>query len=152
MKVNCWNYIDTRSKSGKIAHQINIKQHFKHLANAKNVVVLNEPDEIWARKNKALAEAQERAEKQPPGAAFEKFLATSPEFEEVRKNVIDLNKIKNAPPKKQDKPATLAFSKALSKNKSAATGTTEKTLMEVHEKTKKTAQLKRVQEEIKKEQ
>ena len=63
----------------------------------------------------------------------------------------NLAKIKNAPPKKQEKPATLALGKALSKNKEAAM-TSEKVAMQEHEKTKKAALLKRVQEEMKKEQ
>ena len=40
----------------------------------------------------------------------------------------NLAKIKNAPPKKQEKPATLALGKALSKNKEAAM-TSEKVAM-----------------------
>ena len=63
MKTNCWNYIDTRSKSGKIAHHINIKAHFTHLANAKNVVKLHKPDPSWLKKQEEYAEAEAKAEK-----------------------------------------------------------------------------------------
>ena len=62
-KVNSWNYVDTKSKSGRIAHQINVKKHFEHLRDAKNVVKLNEPDEIWLRKTKAYEAARDKAEK-----------------------------------------------------------------------------------------
>ena len=63
MKTNCWNYIDTRSKSGKIAHHINVKAHFTALANAKNCVKLHKPDPTWLKKLEEKKAAEEKAEK-----------------------------------------------------------------------------------------
>ena len=74
-----WRWVDTRTKSGRIFHHINMEQHLKALAKSKPKVKLHEPDETWVRLKKARASSAAKA--LPPAQAFQKELATSPEYE-----------------------------------------------------------------------
>ena len=89
MDKTSWQFIDTRGKSNRIYHKINITAHFKALANAKPRISLNTPPKKFMEnlKNRDNAFVKSALAKIPLEEKLNKKLARNAEYKEAREAI-----------------------------------------------------------------
>ena len=84
-----WRFVDTRGKSNRIYHKINMTAHFKALANAKPRISLNTPPKKFIEnlKNRDKAFVQATLAKIPLEEKLNEKLAKNAEYKEAREAI-----------------------------------------------------------------